>query len=66
MLIEQLPPILIVHLKCFLYDEADGTKKINKSISYTVNLALPKSNDQHKYTDTFVSIHTRLFFIQIS
>lgn len=43
MLIEQLPPILIVHLKCFLYDEADGAKKINKPISYTVNLALPKS-----------------------
>ncbi|CAF1090935.1 unnamed protein product [Rotaria sordida] len=43
MLIEQLPPILIIHLKCFLYDEADGIKKINKSISYTVNLTLPKS-----------------------
>ncbi|CAF0751485.1 unnamed protein product [Rotaria sordida] len=43
MLIEQLPPILIIHLKCFLYDESDGTKKINKSINYTVNLTLPKS-----------------------
>jgi ubiquitin carboxyl-terminal hydrolase 10 len=43
MLIEQLPPILIVHLKCFLYDELDGAKKIKKSISYTVNLTLPKS-----------------------
>ncbi|CAF4637222.1 unnamed protein product, partial [Rotaria sp. Silwood1] len=42
MLIEQLPPILIIHLKCFLYDEADGIKKLNKSISYTVNLTLPK------------------------
>jgi ubiquitin carboxyl-terminal hydrolase 10 len=43
MLIEQLPPILIIHLKCFLYDESDGTKKINKSITYTVNLTLPKN-----------------------
>ncbi|CAF4959279.1 unnamed protein product, partial [Rotaria sp. Silwood1] len=43
MLIEQLPPILIIHLKCFLCDESDGTKKINKSISYTVNLTLPKN-----------------------
>ncbi|CAF1176623.1 unnamed protein product [Adineta steineri] len=43
MLIEQLPPILIIHLKCFLYDESDGTKKINKSINYTVNLTLPKN-----------------------
>ena len=43
MLIEQLPPILIIHLKCFLYDENDGIKKINKSINYAVNLVLPKS-----------------------
>lgn len=43
MLIEQLPPILIVHFKCFLYDEGEGIKKLNKSISYTVNLTLPKS-----------------------
>lgn len=43
MLIEQLPPILIIHLKCFLYDDADGTKKLNKSISYSVNLTLPKN-----------------------
>ncbi|CAF3573410.1 unnamed protein product [Rotaria socialis] len=42
MLIEQLPPILIIHLKCFLYDETDGIKKVNKPISYTVNLTLPK------------------------
>jgi ubiquitin carboxyl-terminal hydrolase 10 len=43
MLIEQLPPILIIHLKCFLYDEIDGIKKVNKSINYTVNLTLPKT-----------------------
>jgi ubiquitin carboxyl-terminal hydrolase 10 len=43
MLIEQLPPILIIHLKCFLYDETDGIKKINKSVNYTVNLTLPKN-----------------------
>ena len=42
MLIEHLPPILIIHLKCFLYDERDGVKKVNKSISYAVNLSLPK------------------------
>jgi hypothetical protein len=43
MLIEHLPPILIIHLKCFLYDETDGIKKLNKSINYTVNLTVPKS-----------------------
>jgi len=48
MLIEQLPPILIIHLKCFLYDETDGIKKLNKSINYTVNLTVPKSKKIHK------------------
>lgn len=43
MLIEQLPPILIIHLKCFLSDDADGTKKLTKPINYSVNLILPKS-----------------------
>ncbi|UJR10689.1 hypothetical protein I4U23_014883 [Adineta vaga] len=43
MLIEHLPPILIVHLKCFLYDETDGIKKLNKAVNYTVNLTLPKN-----------------------
>ncbi|CAF1421315.1 unnamed protein product [Adineta steineri] len=43
MLIEHLPPILIIHLKCFVYDETDGIKKINKSLNYTVNLTLPKN-----------------------
>ncbi|CAF1659344.1 unnamed protein product [Adineta ricciae] len=43
MLIEQLPPILIIHLKCFLYDESDGIKKINKSVNYNVNLTVPKT-----------------------
>jgi ubiquitin carboxyl-terminal hydrolase 10 len=46
MLIEQLPPILIIHLKCFLYDEADGTKKLNKTINYSVNLTLPKGKQK--------------------
>jgi hypothetical protein len=46
MLIEHLPPILIIHLKCFLYDETDGIKKLNKSVNYTVNLTLPKGNTE--------------------
>ena len=46
MYIEHLPPILIIHLKCFLYDEIRGIKKLNKSINYTVNLTLPKSKKE--------------------
>ena len=46
MLIEQLPLILIIHLKCFVYDDADGTKKLNKPINYSVNLTLPKGKEK--------------------
>jgi ubiquitin carboxyl-terminal hydrolase 10 len=60
MLIEQLPPILIIHLKYFLYDEIDGTKKLNKPINYTVNLLLPKSKKQ---LDLFSS--KRFLFLDI-
>jgi len=59
MLIEQLPPILIVHLKCFLYDETDGIKKINKSVNYTVNLTLPKSKTRE---DLRVKSNESFFF----
>ena len=58
MLIEQLPPILIIHLKCFLYDEADGTKKLMKLINYSINLTLPKSEENpffRRLRSTFVS-----------
>lgn len=43
MLIEHLPPILIIHLKSFVYDEKDGAKKLNKIINYAINLSIPKN-----------------------
>lgn len=61
MLIEQLPPILIIHLKCFLYDEVDGIKKLNKSINYTVNLTLPKSKYQKNKIQK--SLENDVFFV---
>jgi ubiquitin carboxyl-terminal hydrolase 10 len=38
--IEKLPPILILHLKRFVY-EAQGTKKVWKKIAYPLNLEIP-------------------------
>lgn len=38
--IEKLPPILILHLKRFVYDK-HGTKKVWKKIAYPLNLEIP-------------------------
>jgi len=40
--IETLPPVLILHLKRFQYDNAGGTQKIWKKIGYPLELEIPK------------------------
>ncbi|RKF60815.1 Ubiquitin carboxyl-terminal hydrolase 21 [Erysiphe neolycopersici] len=40
--IETLPPVLILHLKRFQYDNTGGTQKIWKKIGYPLELELPK------------------------
>lgn len=40
--IETLPPVLILHLKRFQYDNTGGTQKIWRKIGYPLNLELPK------------------------
>ncbi|KAF3918396.1 hypothetical protein ABW20_dc0104705 [Dactylellina cionopaga] len=39
--IENLPPVLILHLKRFHYNNAGGTQKIWKSIGYPLDLEIP-------------------------
>ena len=40
--IETLPPVLILHLKRFQYDNAGGIQKIWRKIGYPLDLELPK------------------------
>ena len=40
--IETLPPVLILHLKRFQYDNAGGTQKIWKKVGYPLHLEIPK------------------------
>lgn len=40
--IETLPPVLILHLKRFQYDNSGGTQKIWKKVGYPLELELPK------------------------
>ena len=47
--IETLPPVLILHLKRFKYDNAGGTQKIWKKVGYPLDLEIPKEVfPQHK------------------
>jgi ubiquitin carboxyl-terminal hydrolase 10 len=41
-LIESLPPVLILHLKRFQYDNTGGTQKIWKKVGYPLELEIPK------------------------
>jgi len=41
-LVEKLPPVLVLHLKRFLYDvAADGIVKINKAVQFAPELEIP-------------------------
>lgn len=40
--IETLPPVLILHLKRFHYDNTGGTHKISKKIAYPLQLDIPR------------------------
>jgi len=40
--IETVPPVLILHLKRFQYDNTGGTQKIWKKVGYPLELELPK------------------------
>jgi ubiquitin carboxyl-terminal hydrolase 10 len=45
-LIEALPPVLVIHLKRFLYDAATGDViKISKSIQFGPELEIPSGTD---------------------
>lgn len=47
--IETLPPVLILHLKRFQYDNTGGTQKIWKKVGYPLELEIPKEIfPQHK------------------
>ncbi|XP_046359838.1 ubiquitin carboxyl-terminal hydrolase 10-like [Haliotis rufescens] len=40
--LEELPPILILHLKCFVFDKTGGSQKLLKKIDFDVDLNITK------------------------
>lgn len=52
---EDLPPVLIIYLKCFIYDKNGGIQKLLKRIEYQIELEINKdlisSNQRSKLKD---------------
>ena len=43
--LEELPLILILHLKCFVYDKSGGCQKLLKHIDFSSDLDISKGNE---------------------
>ncbi|XP_006815634.1 uncharacterized protein LOC100378663 [Saccoglossus kowalevskii] len=54
--LEELPPVLVLHLKRFVYDKSGGCQKMTKKIDYSVDLEINKellsSNVRSKLAQT--------------
>lgn len=60
--IDQLPPVLILHMKCFVFDKDGGSKKLVKQIDYPIDLEFPRESlkertDKTKYKLLAVVFH---------
>lgn len=44
MTLEKLPPVLVLHLKRFVYEKTGGCQKLIKNIDYPVDLEISKGN----------------------
>ena len=42
LLLEELPPVLVLHLKWFCYDKSGGMQKTVKQVDFTVDLEINK------------------------
>lgn len=45
MTLEELPPVLVLHLKRFVYEKTGGCQKLIKNIEYPVDLEISKGKD---------------------
>jgi len=44
--LSQLPAVLILHLKRFIFNQAGGSQKLSKEISYPMELEMPKGRER--------------------
>ena len=46
MTLEELPPVLVLHLKRFVFEKTGGCQKLTKNIDYPVDLEISKGMNQ--------------------
>lgn len=44
--LEELPPVLILHLKFFVYDKDGGSQKLLKNFEYGIDLEITKGKEK--------------------
>lgn len=56
MTLEELPPVLVLHLKRFVFEKTGGCQKLSKNIDYPVDLEISKGTDScwGKYPRVFI------------
>lgn len=42
MTLEELPPVLVLHLKRFVFEKTGGCQKLSKNVDYPVDLEISK------------------------
>lgn len=42
MTLEELPPVLVLHLKRFVFEKTGGCQKLTKNIDYPIDLEISK------------------------
>lgn len=45
MTLEELPPVLVLHLKRFVFEKTGGCQKLTKTIDYPIDLEISKGTD---------------------
>lgn len=63
--LEELPPVLVLHLKRFVYEKTGGCQKLVKNIEYFVDLEISKGKDLFltDFPPLFRHICASLFFL---
>jgi len=56
MLLEELPPVLVLHLKWFTYDKNGGLQKCIKQVDFDIDLEIGKG------TLCFLLFQSHMFF----
>lgn len=53
--LEELPPVLILHLKFFVYDKDGGSQKLLKNLEYGIDLEITKGEERSVHYNTTLS-----------